>query len=113
MRTLLIAAALLLLAAAPAGAATVLEGTTGPGFTITLTQNGKAVKTLAPGTYEIRVSDRSTNHDFALRGPGVNTAITTVAGTGTRSKTVTLRRGTYTYLCSPHASMMRGSFRVR
>ena len=91
----------------------MLDGTTGPGFKIALTQKGKPVKTLAPGTYEIRVSDRSTIHDFALRGPGVSTEITTVAGTGTRSATVTLRRGTYTYFCTPHASMMRGSFRVR
>ena len=99
--------------AAPAAAQTTLVGTTGPGFTITLTKGGKPVKQLKAGTYRIRVTDKATNHDFVLTGPGVrNRTITGLNQTGTKTATVTLRRGTYTYFCSPHRSMMRGSFTV-
>lgn len=115
-RHALTAAALLALAAAPtvAGAQTpVLDGTTGPGFTITLTQNGAPVTTLAPGTYRFRIDDRSDMHDFALRGPGVSRALSGLGQTGRRTVTVKLRPGRYTYLCTPHASSMRGSFTVR
>jgi plastocyanin len=44
-------------------------------------------------------------------GPGVNKA-TSVAGKGTYRWTITLRRGTYRYVCDPHASFMKGSFTV-
>jgi plastocyanin len=50
-------------------------------------------------------------HNFHLRGPGVNKA-TTVRAKRTVTWTVTLRRGTYRYVCDPHARRMRGSFRV-
>jgi hypothetical protein len=95
--------------------ATKLSGTTGPGFTITLKKAGKKVTTLRPGSYTITVADKSSAHDFVLTGPGVrNLRVTTVAGTGTRSKTVKLRRGTYTYYCTPHRSQgMKGTFTVR
>jgi hypothetical protein len=95
--------------------ATTLTGTTGPGFTITLKKGGKQVKTLTPGSYKLTVTDKSSQHDFVLTGPGIrNLRITTLAGTGTRSKTVKLRRGTYTYYCTPHRSHgMKGTFRVR
>jgi hypothetical protein len=95
--------------------ATKLSGTTGPGFTITLKKAGKKVTTLRPGSYTITVVDKSSAHDFVLTGPGVrNLRVTTVAGTGTRSKTVKLRRGTYTYYCTPHRSQgMKGTFTVR
>ena len=96
-------------------ATTNLSGTTGPGFTITLKKGGMKVKTLRPGTYRLTVSDKSSQHDFVLTGPGVrNLRITGLAATGTRSKTVRLRRGTYTYYCTPHRSHgMRGTFTVR
>jgi hypothetical protein len=95
--------------------ATRVDGTTGPGFTITLKKAGKRVTALKPGRYALRVNDRSTSHDFVLTGPGVrNKRVTTVAYTGTKTVTVTLRRGTYTYYCTPHRSSgMRGTFRVR
>jgi Copper binding proteins, plastocyanin/azurin family len=95
--------------------ATKLSGTTGPGFTITLKKAGKKVTRLRPGSYTITVADKSSAHNFVLTGPGVrNLQVTTLAGTGTRSKTVTLRRGTYTYYCTPHRSHgMKGTFTVR
>jgi plastocyanin len=42
----------------------------------------------------------------------VNRALTAVGFTGTKTVTLTLKRGTYTYYCQPHASSMRGTFRV-
>jgi plastocyanin len=37
---------------------------------------------------------------------------TTVGFRGTRTWSVTFRRGTYRFVCDPHARRMRGSFRV-
>jgi plastocyanin len=100
-----------LIGATAADAATTLSGTVGPGFTITLKKSGSKVTRLRHGTYKIRISDRSNIHDFHLTGPGVNKK-TSVSGTGTTTWTVRLRRGTYRYVCDPHASQMKGSFRV-
>ena len=108
----LVAAAALVLSA-PAGAAPkVVNGSVGPGFTISLKSGGKKVTSLKAGTYRFDVSDRSPIHDFHLSGPGVNKVITAVSFQGRRSVTVKLKRGTYRYVCDPHASFMKGSFRV-
>jgi plastocyanin len=88
-----------------------LDGVVGPGFTITLTQNGQPVSTLTPGTYTINVDDKSDIHNFHLMGPGVDKA-TDVSATGTQTWTVTLKDGTYKFQCDPHASTMNGSFTV-
>ena len=89
-----------------------LTGTVGPGFSISLTQGGKKVTSLKAGTYKIVVSDKASIHDFHLTGPGVNKA-TTVSGTGTQKWTVKLKKGSYRYMCDPHASSMNGSFTVK
>ena len=108
----LVAAATLVLSA-PAGAAPkVVNGSVGPGFTISLKSGGKKVTSLKAGTYRFDVSDRSPIHDFHLSGPGVNKVITAVSFQGRRSVTVKLKRGMYRYVCDPHASFMKGSFRV-
>jgi plastocyanin len=91
---------------------TKLVGTVGPGFTITLKKGGVKVKTLKAGRYTITVNDKSNIHDFHLKGPGVNKVITTVGFKGTKTITVRLAKGTYRYVCDPHASTMKGSFRV-
>jgi plastocyanin len=88
-----------------------LTGTVGPGFTITLKQGSKSVKTLKAGTYVFKISDKSNIHNFHLTGPGVNKS-TTVAGTGTKTWTVKLKKGTYKYVCDPHKTIMHGSFKV-
>ena len=94
-------------------AATPLAGTVGPGFTITLTKGGKAVKTLPHGTYKVTVKDKAAIHDFDLFGPGVKKVITSVPFVGTKSVTVTFKKGTYTFQCDPHASAgMKGTFKV-
>jgi len=113
LKAVLLAALCAALVAAPAALAgtPVLTGTVGPGFTITLKQNGKAVKSLKAGKYTIKVSDLSNIHDFHLTGPGVNKS-TTVGGKGTQTWTVTLKKGTYKYVCDPHKSFMKGSFTV-
>ena len=105
-------AAVAVAAAGSASAATpTLTATVGPGFTITLTKGGKKVTTLKAGTYRIVVRDRSGMHNFRLKGPGINKA-TSVAAVTSATWTVRLRAGRYTFVCDPHASGMRGSFRV-
>jgi plastocyanin len=91
---------------------TTLVASVGPGFTISLKKGGVNVKTLKPGAYVIKVSDKSTIHNFHLRGPGVNKA-TTVAFMGSKTFLVTLKDGSYRFQCDPHKGQMRGSFTVR
>jgi plastocyanin len=105
-------------AAALATAATALASTpkltgeVGPGFSIEVKQGSKDVKTLKAGTYKIKVEDKSSIHNFHLKGPGVNKS-TAVSFTGEQTWTVKLKPGTYTYQCDPHAAVgMKGKFRV-
>jgi plastocyanin len=88
-----------------------LTGTTGPGFTITLKKGGKKVTKLKAGTYIFKISDKSNIHNFHLTGPGVNKK-TSVGGTGTSKWTLKLKKGTYKFVCDPHATIMKGSFKV-
>lgn len=107
-------ATMLVLAAPSAGMSiTKLTGTVGPGYTITLKKGSATVKTLTPGKYSITVNDKSKTHNFHLKGPGVS-KLTTVAFKGTKTWTVTLKKGTYTYVCDPHATIpsMKGTFKV-
>ena len=57
------------------------------------------------------VRDRSDEHNFHLRGRGVNKSTTVDAAT-TKTWSVKFAAGTYTYVCDPHASSMRGSLKV-
>jgi len=93
-------------AAFAAGTANRLTGTDGPGFTITMSK-----KTVKAGTYKIVIRDRSSIHNFHLSGPGVNKK-SSVAAVGTTTWTVKLKKGTYKFVCDPHASIMRGVLRV-
>ena len=96
----------------PAGAKPVqLTATVGPGFTIALLRAAKRVATLKAGAYVITVADRSQAHNFHLVGPGLDRR-TSVAFTGRQTWRVTLRRGTYRFLCDPHERQMRGTLRV-
>jgi plastocyanin len=106
------AAVALAVAVAPAfGAAPKLVGTVGPGFTITLTKGGTKVKTLKAGKYQLVIKDKSNIHNFHLKGPGL-TKSTGVSFVGTKTLTITLKAGTYKYVCDPHATTMKGSFKV-
>jgi plastocyanin len=111
-----VSVAAVLLVAAGGGAAsaqsTKLHAKVGPGFTIGLTdESGARVSTLEPGTYEIEVEDESEEHNFHLTGPGVD-RMTSVAGMGKETWTVTFTEGTYRYVCDPHSVQMRGRFTV-
>ncbi|GIU95926.1 MAG: hypothetical protein KatS3mg012_2383 [Gaiellaceae bacterium] len=97
---------------AAVAAPTPLVGTVGPGHTIDLRAGGKKVTVLKAGAYRLVVTDRSDDHDFRLVGPGVNRAVTGVEFVGRKALVLTLRKGTYRFLCAPHADEMRGSFRV-
>jgi len=107
-------AALTLTASAGAGTAALprIAGTVGPGFTIALKRFNKPLRTLRPGRYSITLADRSNIHNFHLKGPGVNRQITTVGFVGTKTVIVALKRGLYTFVCDPHFTSMKGSFRV-
>ncbi len=117
---LALAAVLTVVAAAPAAPAKKkplpkLVAKVGPdaSFKISLTKAGKKVATLKPGTYIVLVYDSAKIHNFHLKGPGVNKD----SGVGFKrvkplSWTVVLKKGTYKYLCDPHASLMNGSFTV-
>jgi plastocyanin len=101
-------------AAAGGGAAMgELDGEVGPGFTIEVSQNGKDAESVPAGTYTLKVEDKSDQHNFHLIGPGVDEKVTEVAFQGDKTVTVTLKPGTYTYQCDPHAANgMTGTFTV-
>jgi plastocyanin len=107
---LAVLAAALVVPAATAATPT-LNGTDGPGFTITLTKGGKKVTKLTAGTYVFKIADKSNIHNFHLTGPGVNKS-TTVSAKGTFTWKLKLKKGTYKFVCDPHASFMKGSFKV-
>jgi len=90
-----------------------LEGETGPGFEIEVKQNGEDAESVKAGTYTLKVEDKSDQHNFHLTGPGVDEKVTDVGFVGDKTVTVTLKKGTYTYQCDPHASSgMKGTFEV-
>ena len=112
MKLVALAAIIAALSVSSALAATpTLNGTDGPGFTITLKKGSTKVTNLKAGTYKIVIADKSNIHDFHLKGPGVDKK-TSVGKTGTTTWTVTLKKGKYTYVCDPHAAIMHGSFTV-
>ena len=106
----LVAAAL---ASSASAAAPRLVGSTGPdgAFHISLTKGGKKVTKLKAGKYTIVVKDVAKTHDFHLTGPGLNKK-TPVSGKGTFTWHLTLKKGTYRYVCDPHKTIMKGSFKV-
>ena len=114
MKTLLLIAVLGLAVAVPANASTPrLTGTVGPGFTITLKKAGAKVTSLKRGTYRVVISDKSSIHNFHLKGlNGYSKVLTSVPYTGTKTFTITLRPGIWRYVCDPHALTMKGSFKV-
>lgn len=83
-----------------------ITGTVGPGFTITMKKPTKA------GKYTLVISDKSTIHNFRLKGPGVNVA-TSVPAIGSKTFKITLKKGKYTFLCDPHPTSMKGSFTIK
>jgi plastocyanin len=98
--------------AGAAGAATPkLTATVSDPLNISLKVGGKKVSKLKAGTYTIVVQDKAADHNFHLKGPGVNKS-TSVSAKATTTWKVTLKKGSYTYVCDPHSSFMKGSFTV-
>ena len=111
-----VAVAVAALAATGSGSAATpktVNGTVGPGFTITLTMQGKNVTKLKAGVaYRFVISDRASIHDFHLSGPGINRVLTSVDYTGTKRFLLTLKKGSYRFVCDPHSGIMHGRFLV-
>jgi plastocyanin len=102
-----VAALAALATALPAASAVpTYTGTVGPAFTISLTK-----KPTKAGKIKLVVNDKASIHNFHLTGPGVNVK-TSVSATGTKTFNITLKKGTYKFVCDPHASVMKGSFKV-
>jgi plastocyanin len=96
-----------------AASAKTVNGTVGPGFTITLTMQGKNVTKLKAGVaYRFAISDRSSIHDFHLSGPGLNRVLTSVEYTGTKSVVLKRKKGSHRFVCDPHSGIMHGRFLV-
>ena len=103
----LLALAALAIVALPVAAATPkLPGNVGPGHTISMKKPTKA------GKYTLVVSDKSDEHNFHLKGPGVNVK-TGVANKGSKTFAIKVVKGKYTFVCDPHSDEMRGSFTIR
>jgi plastocyanin len=103
----------LALGSTAAAAPVKVTGKVGPGYTISLSVGGKRVTKLEPGvTYRFVISDRSSDHDFRIVGPGVSRMLTSESFTGTKTVTLRFRKGSYTFLCAPHSDEMRGRFSV-
>jgi len=82
------------------------------GFSISLTDpSGQAISNLQAGTYSLTIKDESSLHNFHLTGDGVDKA-TSIGSSGTSTFSVTFKPGSYTFLCDPHSSTMKGKFTV-
>ncbi len=93
-----------------------LTGSVGPGFTISLKQNGQNVKSLKAGTYTFVVSDKASIHNFVLereKGGTFEKQLTSVAFKGTKTATISLGKGEWKYYCKPHEAGMHGEFKVK
>lgn len=92
--------------------ATKLVGTVDNTATIALEhENGTLVTTLAPGSYELEITDSTAFHNFHLTGPGVD-QMTTVPGQEAPTWSLTLAEGSYDYVCDAHQVSMMGHFTV-
>src|SRR3954452_9425705 len=97
-------------AAAARPSAKTLSGTVGPGYTISLKQNGKLVKKLAAGTYTFKGADKSSIHTSVLEkekgSAKFKKEITDVSDTGSKTVTVKLTKGTYKFRSEPPESFL-------
>jgi plastocyanin len=93
-----------------------VNGTVGPGYTITLKSNGKQVSSLKAGSYSFVVADEASIHNFVLekkKGGTFEKELTTVPFKGTKTVKIKLTPGEWEFYCRPHESMMQGEFTVK
>jgi plastocyanin len=100
------AIALVVASIGQAASTATINGTVGPGFTIKVSP-----KSVKAGKYTFKIQDKSDIHNFHITGPGVNKK-TSVSATGTTTWNLTLKKGTYTIVCDPHASSMKTTLKV-
>jgi hypothetical protein len=82
-------------------------------YKITLTMNGKLVKTLKTGTYTVAIHDDSSIHNYELDGPhGKSWTFTAVPFVGMKTVTLKLVPGEYKAYCASHESVMFQHFTV-
>jgi hypothetical protein len=111
---ILVSAVLVAGASAKQLATPTLVGTDGPGYTINLKLNGKAVKSLKTGTYKVVIHDKANFHGWSLDGPnGFAKDISAVPFVGTKTVTLKLKAGKYKFYCPNHESIMFGRFTVK
>jgi hypothetical protein len=85
----------------------------GDAYKITLTMNGKLIKTLKAGTYTVAIHDDSSIHNYELDGPhGKSWTFTAVPFIGAKTVTLKLVAGKYKAYCAPHESVMFQRFTV-
>ena len=91
-----------------------LFATVGPNFSIVLKKkSGKIANQVKSGIWKVVVDDKSAIHNFHLTGPGnVNKATTVTQIAVVTWTNVTLVVGTYSFKCDPHATAMKGTFKV-
>jgi plastocyanin len=70
------------------------------------------VRAIFGGLYAFVVANTSSIHNFTLNGPGAkNRTITGTSFVGTKTVTLTLKRGTYRFYCTVHPTIT-GTFKV-
>ena len=94
-----------------------LKGVVGPGYTIHLTKGGKKVTSLKAGTYKFVISDRSAYHNYTVERekpskPKVEKHLTGTGFMGTKTVTMKLTTGSWSFYCSNHEAQMHGDFKV-
>jgi len=82
-------------------------------YKITLTMNGKLIKTVKAGTYTVAIHDDSSIHNYELDGPhGKSWTFTAVPFVGAKTVTLKLAPGKYKAYCASHESVMFQRFTV-
>ncbi len=93
-----------------------LNGTVGPGFTISLKDSkGKKVKTLKAGSYKFVITDKADIHTFDVKqtsGGKFHKEITSAGFTGKKTVTIKLSKGKWRFYCNVHPTEMFGNFTV-
>ena len=110
-----LAAALAAVAVGRTASTPTLQGTVGPGYTISLKKAGKKVTKLKAGRYRFAISDKAAIHSFVIEqqtGGKFEKTLTSVSFTGKKTVTVTLKKGKWKFYCKPHESIMFGFFTV-
>ena len=105
--------------ASPRAAQTLTLAVNSDAFKITLTSGSSKVTSVKPGTYTFKLVDKTAIHNVdLLKGSATvkdtkgKPVMTSVSGKESKSVTVKLAKGSYTFHCDPHASTMKGTLKV-